>query len=278
MGENGTGKEHIAEKIHVRGIRAGKRFVTVDCGTLSGELAASALFGHEKGSFTGADAPKKGYFEEANGGTLFLDEVGNLPLEVQQMLLRAIQNRRYRPVGAGKDRSADVRIIAATNEDLAKAIEEKHFRQDLYQRLKEFAIQVPPLRECREDILPLAGFFREQVNGEFEKQTKGFDAEAEWKLLSHTWPGNVRELRQTIRMAVLLTDADTIMADALGIESIATPSDTSLVLKDEATEKGRILRALEQTKGNRSLAAELLGIGRTTLYGKMKQYGINHKE
>lgn len=274
LGENGTGKEHIAEKVHARSRRTGKPFVAVDCGVLSKELAASALFGHEKGAFTGADTRKKGYFEEAEDGTLFLDEVGNLPPEVQQMLLRAIQNRRYRPVGSGKDKAANVRVIAATNEDLTRAVGERRFRQDLYQRLKEFVIQVPPLRECREDILPLADFFREQANEEFGKGTKGFDAEAKRKLLSHTWPGNVRELKQTIRMAVLLAESETLTADELETEEAATPVESTLALKDEAAERERILRALEQAGGNRSQAAELLGIGRTTLYNKLKAYGI----
>ena len=166
-GESGTGKEHIAEKIHARSRRAGKAFVAVDCGLLSKELAASALFGHERGAFTGADARRLGYFEEVEGGTLFLDEVGNLSPDVQQMLLRALQSRQYRPVGAVRDKTADVRIVAATNEDLRKAVGERRFRMDLYQRLKEYTLHVPPLRECREDILPLAEFFLKLANEEF---------------------------------------------------------------------------------------------------------------
>ena len=176
LGESGTGKEHIAAKIHARSKRAGKPFVPVDCGLLSKELAASELFGHEKGAFTGAESKKQGFWEEAAGGTLFLDEIGNLPPEVQQMLLRALEAKRYRPTGGSKDKKADVRIIAATNEDLQTAIAEKRFRADLYQRLKEYTIQIPPLRECKEDILPLADFFRQLANDEFEKQVKGFDA------------------------------------------------------------------------------------------------------
>lgn len=167
LGENGTGKEHIAEKIHTMSKRAGKPFVAVDCGLLSKELAASALFGHEKGAFTGADTKRKGYWEEADGGTLFLDEIGNLPLEVQQMMLRALESKRYRPVGGSKEKTADVRIIAATNEDMQAAIAEKCFRQDLFHRIKEYTLNIPPLRECREDIMPLAEFFRELANKEF---------------------------------------------------------------------------------------------------------------
>ena len=193
LGESGTGKEHIAEKIHTRSKRASKPFVPVDCGLLSKELAASELFGHEKGAFTGAESKKQGFWEEAAGGTLFLDEIGNLPPEVQQMLLRALEAKRYRPTGGSKDKKADVRIIAATNEDLQTAIAEKRFRADLYQRLKEYTIQIPPLRECRDDIMPLADFFLKLANGEFEKHVKGFDAEARKRMLAYTWGGNVRE-------------------------------------------------------------------------------------
>lgn len=178
LGENGTGKEHIAEKIHTMSKRAGKPFVAVDCGLLSKELAASALFGHEKGAFTGADAKQKGYWEEADGGTLFLDEIGNLPAEVQQMMLRTLETKRYRPIGGNKEKAADVRIIAATNEDMQSAIAEKRFRQDLFHRIKEYTLNIPPLRECCEDIMPLAEFFRELANKEFGKQVKGFDSEA----------------------------------------------------------------------------------------------------
>lgn len=276
LGESGTGKEHIAEKIHARSKRSGKPFVAVDCGLLSKELAASDLFGHEKGAFTGAESKKQGVWEEAAGGTLFLDEIGNLPVEVQQMLLRALEAKRYRPTGGNKDRKADVRIIAATNEDLLTAIAEKRFRADLYQRLKEYTLHIPPLRECREDIMPLANFFLQLANDEFEKQVKGFDAEARKQLLAYTWGGNVRELKRVVRMAVLHTEGDKITADALEFDEMPSAADASLALED--MEKTRILRALERAKGNRKLAAELLGIGRTTLYNKIRLYGIKYKE
>lgn len=272
LGESGTGKEHIAEKIHARSKRSDKPFVSVDCGLLSKELAASDLFGHEKGAFTGAERKRLGVWEEAAGGTLFLDEIGNLSIEVQQMLLRALEAKRYRPTGGSRDKKADVRIIAATNEDLQTAIAEKRFRADLYQRLKEYTIQIPPLRECREDILPLADFFRQLANEEFEKQVKGFDAEAKKRMLAYTWGGNVRELKSAVRLAVLHTEGDTVTADALEFDEMPSAADASLALDD--MEKTRILRALERTNGNRKLAAELLGIGRTTLYNKMKAYGI----
>ena len=272
LGESGTGKEHIAEKIHARSKRAGKPFVAVDCGLLSKELAASTLFGHEKGAFTGAENKKQGFWEEAAGGTLFLDEIGNLPLDVQQMLLRALEAKRYRPTGGNKDKKADVRIIAATNEDLPTAIAEKRFRADLYQRLKEYTLRIPPLCDCREDILPLADFFLKLANEEFEKQVKGFDAEARKQLLAYTWSGNVRELKRVVRMAVLHTGGDTVTADTLELDETPLATDASLALND--MEKKQIVHALEQAKGNRKLAAALLGIGRTTLYNKMKAYGI----
>lgn len=272
LGESGTGKEHIAEKIHARSKRAGKPFVAVDCGLLSKELAASTLFGHEKGAVTGAENKKQGFWEEAAGGTLFLDEIGNLPLDVQQMLLRALEAKRYRPTGGNKDKKADVRIIAATNEDLPTAIAEKRFRADLYQRLKEYTLRIPPLCDCREDILPLADFFLKLANEEFEKQVKGFDAEARKQLLAYTWSGNVRELKRVVRMSVLHTGGDTVTADTLELDETPLATDASLALND--MEKKQIVHALEQAKGNRKLAAALLGIGRTTLYNKMKAYGI----
>lgn len=276
LGESGTGKEHIAEKMHARSKRAGKPFVAVDCGLLSKELAASELFGHEKGAFTGAENKKQGFWEEATGGTLFLDEIGNLPPEVQQMLLRALESKMYRPMGGSKDKKADVRIIAATNEDLQAAIAEKRFRADLYQRLKEYTLHIPQLRECREDIMPLADFFLKLANKEFEKQVKCFDAEARKQLLAYTWGGNVRELKRGVRMAVLHTEGDTVTADTLELDETPLAVDASLALND--MEKKQIIHALEQAKGNRKLAAALLGIGRTTLYNKIRLYGIKYKE
>ena len=276
LGESGTGKEHIAEKIHARSKRSAGPFIPVDCGLLSKELAASALFGHEKGAFTGAESKKQGFREEAAGGTLFLDEIGNLSLEVQQMLLRALEAKRYRPTGGSKDKKADVRIIAATNENLLTAIAEKRFRADLYQRLKEYTLHIPPLRECKEDIMPLADFFRQLANEEFEKQVKGFDSEARKRMLAYTWGGNVRELKRVVRMAVLHTEGDTVMADTLEFDEIPLATDASLALND--MEKKQIVHALEQAKGNRTLAASLLGIGRTTLYNKIRLYDIKYKE
>ncbi len=277
FGENGTGKEHIAHLLHEKSRRSGKPFVAVDCGSLSAQLAPSAFFGHVKGAFTGADSTKKGYFHEAEGGTLFLDEVGNLALETQQMLLRAIQERRYRSVGDKTDRSANVRIIAATNEDLEKAVSEKRFRQDLLYRLRDFELNIPPLRDCQEDILPLAEFFREAANKELECSVTGFDAAAKQILLIHTWSGNVRELRQKIMGAVLQAQEGVVTREHLELAVNQPTSPVSFALRNDAEEKERILRALKQANGNRKIAAELLGIGRTTLYSKLEEYGLKYK-
>lgn len=275
LGENGTGKEHIAQHIHAQSKLSDKPFVAVDCGALSPALAQSAFFGHVKGAFTGADADKAGYFREADGGTLFLDEVGNLTMETQRMLLRAIQERRYRPVGAKEDRTANVRIVAATNEDLQKAVTEKRFRQDLLYRLQEFVITVPPLRDCQEDIMPLAEFFRETANRELECSAGGFSSEARKALLTYPWPGNVRELRQKILTAVLQAEDDVITEDDLEFSCEQISSPAGFTLKSGEEERNRILRALKQAGGNKKLAARLLGIGRTTLYNKLDEYGLN---
>lgn len=274
LGENGTGKEHLAKMIHDESRVSEKPFVAVDCGTLSSELAQSALFGHVKGAFTGAVADNAGFFKEADGGTLFLDEVGNLPMETQRQLLRALQERRCRPVGAGKEYTSNVRIVAATNEDLHKAIEEKRFRQDLFFRLQEYVIKVPALRECREDILPLADFFREQGNQELERNVVRFDASAREALLTYPWPGNVREMKLKIQAAVLQAEDDTITGKDLGLEIKQTMQQNCFALKSGEEEKERIRRALEQADGNKKTAAKLLGIGRTTLYEKLEEYGL----
>lgn len=277
FGENGTGKEHIAHHLHEKSKRSGKPFVAVDCGSLSKELAPSAFFGHVKGAFTGADSAKKGYFHEADGGTLFLDEVGNLALETQQMLLRAIQERRYRPVGDKADRNFNVRIIAATNENLEKAVSEKRFRQDLLYRLHDFEITVPPLRDCLEDVMPLAEFFREIANKELECRVEGFSSEARKALLSYPWPGNVRELQQKIMGAVLQAQEGIIRKVHLELGLAETSASAGFALRNDEEEKERIMRALKQSGGNRYTAAKILGIGRTTLYKKLEEYGLKYK-
>ena len=277
FGENGTGKEHIAHHLHEKSKRSGKPFVAVDCGSLSKELAPSAFFGHVKGAFTGADSAKKGYFHEADGGTLFLDEVGNLALETQQMLLRAIQERRYRPVGDKADRNFNVRIIAATNENLEKAVSEKRFRQDLLYRLHDFEITVPPLRDCLEDVMPLAEFFREIANKELECRVEGFSSEARKALLSYPWPGNVRELQQKIMGAVLQAQEGAVRKEHLELGLAEKSASAGFALRNDAEEKERIMRALKQSGGNRYTAAKILGIGRTTLYKKLEEYGLKYK-
>ena len=277
FGENGTGKEHIAHHLHEKSKRSCKPFVTVDCGSLSKELAASAFFGHVKGAFTGADSAKKGYSHEAEGGTLFLDEVGNLAMETQQMLLRAIQERKYRPIGDKADKNFNIRIIAATNEDLEAAVNEKRFRQDLFYRLHDYEITVPPLRDCQEDIMPLAEFFREIANNELERNVKSFSASAQKALNTYAWPGNVRELRQKVLTAVLQAEDDMITEEDLEFGSKQIDSPVGFTLKSEGEEKERIRRALKQAKDNKRLAAELLGISRATLYKKLKEYGMNEE-
>lgn len=269
-GESGTGKEHLALAIHNYSPLADKPFEKVDCGVLNEELAPDELFGHERGAFTGAETRKEGRFGLAHGGTLFLDEIGNLSTRVQQMLLRVLETKTYRPLGGVKDRMADVRIVAATNEDLYKAVEEGRFREDLFFRLNEYNIQVPPLRNAPEDIMPLAEFFMQEVCG----KTKGmvFDSSARKKLLSHCWSGNIRELRNVIRISVGRNTTGTISADDIVFSNIGTKVLLLLSLKDVQGERERITNAINMTRGNFSKAAVILGISRGTLYNRMKEY------
>lgn len=271
-GDNGTGKEYVAHSIHASSPRSDKPFVAIDCGAIPKELAASEFFGHTKGSFTGATNDKQGILHTACGGTLFLDEIGNLPYELQALLLRALQEHCYRPVGGKHELSTNVRIIAATNESIEKAIKEGRFREDLYHRLREFIINVPSLSECREDILPLAKFFLEQSCSEFNKKVTRFNDEAKKILQAYSWPGNVRELKHCIRSAVLLTENDTIGIKDLDIDLSITAENYALNTKDEECEQ--IIKALQATRNNKALAASLLKISRPTLYEKMKKYGI----
>ncbi len=275
LGDNGTGKEHIAEKIHLQSKRADKPFEVVDCGTLSAELAASALFGHEKGAFTSADAARKGYFELATGGTLFLDEIGNLPIDVQAMLLRVLQSKTYRPLGATKDKIADVRIIAATNENLQEAVREGRFRSDLYYRLHEAVIEIPQLRECKEDIMPLANFFLKLYDRHTDKKIKGISKEAQKALVSHTWPGNVRELKSCIMRAMLLCENEMIDVEDLQLSQSSLREEALDFDEQERNiNRERILWALKQCNGVKRDAAKLLEMSHTTLYTRMKECGI----
>ena len=284
LGNTGTGKEHLANKIHRQSLRAGKPYITVDCGSLSKELAASAFFGHVKGAFTGATEEKAGFFQEAQGGTLFMDEVENLSIEVQRMLLRAMEDRRYRPVGGKQDRRMDVRIIAATNEDLQEAVAEKRFRKDLLYRFQDFIITVPALHNCTEDILPLADFFREQSCGQLLKEVLDFDDSAKKMLLGYSWPGNVRELKQVIHAAVLVCKGRLITPTSLRLQQNGGTGPDLVARKEkmdkcmQTDEKGsieQIKTAISMSKGNLTQAAALLGISRPTLYKKMSVLGIS---
>lgn len=247
--------------------------MAVDCGALSRELAASEFFGHIKGSFTGALSDKKGAFESAQGGTLFLDEVGNLSYEVQIQLLRALQERRIKPVGGLREIPVDVRLICATNEDLEAAIARGSFRADLYHRIDEFVLHMPDLAERREDIMLYADFFLDQANRELDKRVVGFDPEAEKLLVACDWPGNLRQLKNAVTRAVLLTTGEYVTPAELPAElSEAVPAP--IALRDPAGEEERIRRALAAAGGNKSQAARLLGIDRKTLYNKLHLYGI----
>ncbi len=274
LGESGTGKEHIARMIHEKSKRANKPFVTVDCGTLNEQLAASTLFGHEKGAFTGADIARIGVFEEAKGGTLFMDEIGNLSMEVQKMLLRVVQEHRFRRVGGTKDIEADVRLVLATNEDLGKAVSNDTFKHDLLQRLCETIIELPPLREAVEDVKPLAEFFLRRYKQRFGKEIKGFSSGAIKALETYTWPGNVRELKRVVKNAVVMAKGDTITEDVLKFDNFSSSSSATTTLRDTDSERERIVAALKLAKGNHTRAAEILKIGRSTLYTLKERYGI----
>ena len=274
-GASGTGKEYVAHRIHQLSKRANHPFVAIDCGSIPKELAASEFFGHVKGAFTGALADKTGAFVEANGGTIFLDEIGNLGYEVQIQLLRALQERKIRPVGSGKEIPVDVRLISATNENLEQAIEKGTFREDLYHRLNEFTLRIPPLKDRREDILLFANFFLDQANREMDKQLVGFDDRACRLLLDYAWPGNLRQMKNAIRRATLLATGKFITPAELSDLPETGTSIAALPLRNEETEKQHILEALRQTGRNKSRAAQLLGIDRKTLYNKLKLYGID---
>ena len=275
LGESGTGKEHIARMIHEKSKRANKPFVTLDCGTLNEQLAASTLFGHEKGAFTGADTSRMGFFEEAKGGTLFLDEIGNLSMEVQKMLLRVVQEQKFRRVGGTKDIEADVRLVLATNEDLGKAVNNDTFKHDLLQRLCETIIELPPLREAAEDIRPLAEFFLRRYKLRFDKSIEGFSAGAIKALETYTWPGNVRELKRVVKNAVVMARDKTITEENLKFDTFSGTSSVTTALRDIDSERERMIAALKLAKGNHTKAADILKIGRTTLYKLKVKYGIS---
>ncbi len=310
-GETGSGKEAIANEIHRHSKRAKEPFVAIDCGALSKDLAASELFGHEKGSFTGALNQKVGSFEIANGGTIFLDEIANLSYEVQVSLLRVVQERKMRRVGGTKDIELDVRILVASNEKLWNATKAGKFREDLYHRFNEFSIEIPPLRERREDIIHFANHFLDVTNKELEKNVKGFSKDVLQAFAKYVWYGNLRELRNVVKRAVLLSDGDTVELKSLPFEitnyeklnelipSQSSPQveevketvqaapqqnnvnniksrDGNLNLKSASidAEYETILAALKQVNFNKSKAAKLMKIDRKTLYNKIKEYQL----
>lgn len=269
LGASGTGKEYVARRIHEQSQRAGKPFVALDCGAIPRDVAASEFFGHKKGAFTGADADKRGAFEAANGGTLFLDEVGNLSYEVQVQLLRALQERRIRPLGGTEERPIDIRLVAATNENLEQAVAEGRFREDLYHRLSEFTIYMPQLSERGTDLYLFADLFVRLANEELSRHVEGFDARAAEKLASYSWPGNLRELNNVVKRAVLMARGAYITQDELSAAMGPVRQEPITALHDADAERQRILNALQQCGGNKSKAARMLGIDRKTLYNKL---------
>ena len=277
MGESGTGKEVVAKLIHLKSERRNKPFIAVDCGAIPKEIASSEFFGHIKGSFTGAITDKKGHFEEANGGTIFLDEVGNLSYENQIQLLRALQERRIKPIGSSKEIEVDIRVLAATNEDLLEAVNKGDFREDLYHRLNEFAIKVPSLSERKDDLMIFASYFLEIANEKLHKNVQGFTERAVQKMLTYNWGGNLRELSNVVKRAALLTTTDYIseneLPDFVMSETRHFPTER-FSFSTKENERELIIGALHETNNNKTEAAKLLGFTRKTLYNKLKAYNI----
>jgi len=275
IGESGTGKEVIAKSIHQTSSRKNNNFIAVDCGAIPKELATSEFFGHLKGSFTGAVNDKIGCFEAANKGTLFLDEIGNLSYENQIQLLRALQERKIKPIGSNKEINVDIRIITATNEDLREAVKNGTFREDLYHRINEFSIQSPSLIDRDGDLMIFADFFLGKANQQLNKNIIGFSPEVVTIFENYRWPGNLRELQNIIKRATLLSKGDFIEKNTLPLEIFQTENRTASDFSLFENEKDAILNALEQAKNNKSEAAKLLKINRKTLYNKLKQHNIN---
>ncbi len=274
IGESGTGKEIIAKSIHEQSHRKNTNFIAVDCGAIPKELAASEFFGHLKGSFTGAISDKIGYFEAANGGTIFLDEIGNLSYENQIQLLRALQERKIKPVGSNKEIEVDIRILTATNEDLREAVKNGNFREDLYHRINEFSIHSPSLSEREGDLMIFADFFLEEANSQLNKDVIGFSDEVVAIFQKYTWPGNLRELKNCVKRATLLTQSDFIESTVLPIEFFQSQANNNGDFSLSENEKEAVLNALSRTQNNKSEAAKLLKITRKTLYNKLKLYDI----
>lgn len=274
-GASGTGKEYIARRIHTQSSRSKAPFVAVDCGAIPKELAASEFFGHVKGSFTGAIENKTGAFVAAQGGTIFLDEIGNLTYEVQVQLLRALQERKVKPIGSNQEIAINVRLVSATNENLRQAIEKGDFREDLYHRINEFTVRIPDLRERKEDLLLFANHFLDLANSELRKDIIGFDMETMQLFQSYSWPGNLRQMKNVIKYATLLATGRYITRKELPEEltELSHPQ-VNIQLKNEEHERDLIRKALLESGNNKTRAAQLLGIDRKTLYNKLKIYQL----
>jgi transcriptional regulator with PAS, ATPase and Fis domain len=278
-GESGTGKELVARAIHYNSPRKDRPFIPINCAAIPETLLESELFGHVKGAFTDAKGDKAGLFEEAAGGILFLDEISELPLNLQAKLLRVLQDKEVRRVGAGKSVKMDVRVIAASNLDLSEEVKQRKFRQDLFYRLNVLQIQVPPLRERRDDILPLAHHFLKKFTQEVAKPIKGFNESVLALFLDYSWPGNVRELENAVERAVILAQGDQVTLSDLPSTLASSREDYSTLEKAldrqlslEQLEQEYIARILEQAGGNKYKAAQILGIDRKTLYRKIGQF------
>ena len=276
MGDSGTGKEVVAKRIHDNSSRKDFSFIAVDCGAIPKEIAASEFFGHVKGSFTGAVNNKIGHFEAANGGTIFLDEVGNLSYENQIQLLRALQERKIKPIGSNQEIEVDIRLITATNEDLLQAVEKGQFREDLYHRLNEFTIKVPNLYERKEDLLLFADHFLNMANEQLNKNVLGFSDEVITIFQQYKWPGNLREMSNVIKRSALLTQGDLIEKSVLPMELTNPPKENQHIksFSTKDNERDLIINALNEVGNNKSKAARLLNITRKTLYNKIKEYEI----
>ena len=275
-GASGTGKEYIARRIHEQSNRSKAPFVAVDCGAIPKELAASEFFGHVKGSFTGAIENKTGAFVAAQGGTIFLDEIGNLTYEVQVQLLRALQERKVKPIGSNQEIDINVRLISATNENLRQAIEKGDFREDLYHRINEFTIRIPDLKERKEDLLLFANHFLDLANSELQKDIIGFDNDTMQLFQSYSWPGNLRQMKNVIKYATLLATGRYITRKELPEELTENlSSHTNIQLKNVEHERDLIRKALQECGNNKTRAAQLLGIDRKTLYNKLKIYQLD---
>lgn len=275
-GASGTGKEYIARRIHEQSNRSKTPFVAVDCGAIPKELAASEFFGHVKGSFTGAIENKTGAFVAAQGGTIFLDEIGNLTYEVQVQLLRALQERKVKPIGSNQEIAINVRLISATNENLRQAIEKGDFREDLYHRINEFTIRIPDLKERKEDLLLFANHFLDLANSELQKDIIGFDNDTMQLFQSYSWPGNLRQMKNVIKYATLLATGRYITRKELPEELTENlSSHTNIQLKNVEHERDLIRKALQECGNNKTRAAQLLGIDRKTLYNKLKIYQLD---